>query len=134
MMQQWDSEFIIHKDPSIGYLELYAVTAAVLAWGHKLANRRVTIFCDNDGCCKIINKMTARNKNDMVLVRILVLHQIRHNFRLYAKWLKSSDNAAADDLSRLKFKSYLKVVKYKTNKQATEVPEEIWPMNKIWID
>ena len=73
MMQQWNTDFIIKYDPSITYLELYTVTAAVLAWGDRLANRRVSIFCDNTNSCGMINFMTANCRNCMVLVRILVL-------------------------------------------------------------
>ena len=63
MLQKWDASFIMAEDPSINYLELYAVTAAVIAWGHHFANRRVIIFCDNKGSCSAINKMTSTCRN-----------------------------------------------------------------------
>ena len=42
-------------NPSIEYLELFALTAAVLTWGSKLKNRRITIFCDNLSVVCMIN-------------------------------------------------------------------------------
>ena len=33
---KWDRNFIIENDPSITYLELYAVAAAILAWERSL--------------------------------------------------------------------------------------------------
>ena len=41
--------------PSIEYLELYAVTAAVLTWIHQFKNRRIILFCDNQSVVDMIN-------------------------------------------------------------------------------
>ena len=49
---QWEPGFIEHKNPSIEYLELYGVCAAVLTWGHKLKNTRVVVYRNNDSVCK----------------------------------------------------------------------------------
>ena len=32
--RRWNKEFIVEQDPSIGFLELYALTAAVLLWSN----------------------------------------------------------------------------------------------------
>ena len=39
MVHTWDPQFIVQNDPSIEYLELFAVTAAILAWIHQFENR-----------------------------------------------------------------------------------------------
>ena len=94
MYQNWDEDFVHANNPSIGYLELYAVTAVLLAWMHKLANRRIVVFVDNKSVEANLNTMTSTCgcKNSMVLIRLLVLHQMIHNVRVYAKYVKSSDN------------------------------------------
>ena len=51
----WDKYFIEKYDPSIGYLELYAVTVAVVLWIERFKNRRVAIFCDNMSVVNMIN-------------------------------------------------------------------------------
>ena len=51
MFQQWPSGFIRDFEPSIEFLELYAVLAAALSWLHRFKNRRITIFCDNQSGC-----------------------------------------------------------------------------------
>ena len=43
MWMQWKSAFLIENDPSIEYLELYALTTAVLVWLNRFKNRRITI-------------------------------------------------------------------------------------------
>ena len=42
----WSEKFLKYH-PSIEYLELYALVAAVLAWIDRFYNQRVVIFCDN---------------------------------------------------------------------------------------
>ena len=51
----WDEYFIIEKDPSIVYLELFAVMAAVLNWIKRLKNQIVILFCDNMSSVYMIN-------------------------------------------------------------------------------
>ena len=50
---QWERGFIKQNNPpSIEYLELYTLTAAVLTWGDQLQIQRIIIFCDNNcSCC-----------------------------------------------------------------------------------
>ena len=44
MSRQWDS-FTESVEPSIKYLELYAVTAVVLSWLDRFKNMRICLFC-----------------------------------------------------------------------------------------
>ena len=65
----WDENFLEKKRPSINYLELYALTVAVLAWTPLLTNRKVIIFCDNQSVIHMVNNTTSSCKNCMVLIR-----------------------------------------------------------------
>ena len=133
MVQNWDRKFIKKFDPSIQYLELYAVVAAVLAWGHHLKNLRVILFCDNRSVCSMINTTSSKCKNCMILIRLLVLKCLNFNLRVYAKFVRSKDNKIADSLSRLQFNRFHNLTKGKNfDSHSTRVPEEIWPMRKIW--
>ena len=73
MYKLWSRKFIKKYKPSIEYLELYAVTAAVLTWIHQFKNRRVILFCDNQSVVDMINLTTTSCKNCMVLIRMIVL-------------------------------------------------------------
>ena len=60
-----------------------------------------------------------------------------HNVRLYARYVKSEDNFLADALSRgelAKFRSKAKQIGLKMNEESTEIPEPLWPMNKLWLN
>ena len=47
MYKKWDKQFFNKNKPSIEYLELYGVAAAVLTWIHRFQNRKIYLFCDN---------------------------------------------------------------------------------------
>ena len=83
VMQTWDQNFIRLANPSIAYLELYAVTVAVTLWTERFPNRKVAIFCDNMSVVHMLNTHSSSCKNCMILIRILVLTQMIHNVRIY---------------------------------------------------
>ena len=47
--------FVDLHDPSIEFLELYAVTVAVVTWIYRFRNRRIVLFCDNQAAVAMIN-------------------------------------------------------------------------------
>ena len=51
----WEEGFIQKYDPSIEYLELYAVCIGVFCWGKDITNTRVINFCDNQAVVHMIN-------------------------------------------------------------------------------
>ena len=96
-------------DPSIEYLELFALAAGVLAWISKFQNMRVCIFCDNMSVVHMVNNMSSKCKNCMVLIRLITLECMKQNVRLYAKHVRTHLNSAADALSRLEFAKFKRV-------------------------
>ena len=99
---QWDC-YTKTVEPSIEYLELYALTVGFLLWGRKFANKRIHVFCDNMSVVHMVNNMSSSCKNCMVLIRIIVLESMHWNMRLFAKHVKSELNGPADALSHLEF-------------------------------
>ena len=98
MFKIWPRGFL-HLKPSIEFLELFALVAAVVAWIHRFANRNVKIFCDNESVKNMVNNTTSSCKNCMVLIRILVLQALIHNVKLSVQYVRSKDNDLADNLS-----------------------------------
>ena len=96
---QWESNFIEKYDPSIAYLKLYTLVATVLAWIHRFKNRRVIMFCDNQSVVEMVNATSTSCKHCMTLIRILVLKCLQENVRVFARYVKSQENMAADYLS-----------------------------------
>ena len=136
--RQWSTGLIEDLDPSIEYLELYAVTVGVLLWIKRFPNRRVILFCDNKSCVDMINLTSSRCKNCLVLLRIIVLEAMTWNVRIFCRHVKGKNNKLEDFLSRLRIDLFRKEIKKsklpKVEKFSTEIPDEIWPVNKIWID
>ena len=135
MIQNWDKDFILDKDPSIEYLELYATTAGIIAWIHNFANQRIILFTDNSSVMHMINNTSSKCRNCMVLIRLIVLKSLVHNVRIYARHVRTDLNEIADSLSRFQFRRLKKLTKNMLMKeQSTPVPETIWPISKIWMD
>ena len=133
---QWDEEFMVNYNPSINYLELYAVTAAVLLWIKNYKNKYITLFCDNMSVVQMINNNSSRCRNCMVLIRLLVLQGLLYNVKISAKHVLGKANTYSDLLSRHKYKQFRTLARKEGKKfdnKPTPIPEEIWPMNKIWL-
>ena len=135
MHKNWSEEFINNQKPSIEYLELFAVTDAVLAWIHKFKIRRIILFCDYRSVVDMINYTTSSCKNCMVLIRIIVLKGLLENVRIFARHVEGKFNGFADSLSRNKIEVLKKLCGESDRVMKVEaepVPEQIWPVQRIW--
>ena len=83
---------ILETDPSIEYLELLAACMAVFIWSERLRNKRIILFCDNQTVVMMINKMTSKYKNCMILIRMLVQKSIQYNLRVFCNWVMGAKN------------------------------------------
>ena len=74
-------EFIQQKQPSIEYLELYALVTGIITWQQQpeLVNCRITVFCDNKVVVDMINSMSSSCKHCMKLLRLVTLNGLRYN-------------------------------------------------------
>ena len=73
----------------------------------------------------------------MVLIRMLTLRGLEANTRIFAKWIKGSNNGLSDALSRQKFDKFEHLAMkqgIKIDKSPTPLLKEMWPPGKIWID
>ena len=134
---QWDEDFIINKNPSINYLELYAVTISVINWIHYFQDKFVTLFCDNMSVVHMINNNSSKCKNCMVLIRIIVLKALIHNVKITAKHVQGTSNIFADLLSRLRYDLFRKEARKRNaifNNKPDSIPEMLWPMENIWLN
>ena len=133
MFRQWDENFLQIHDPSIAYLELYALTATILNWVHRFKNKRIILFCDNQSVVQMINQTSSSCKQCMVLIRMIVLKSLNENVCIFAKYIKSSENKVADFLSRLKLREFA-ALSDKWEKFPTETLRQLVPMHKLWLE
>ena len=71
----------------------------------------------------------------MILIRLLTIQGMKHNVRIFAKYVPTKINGIADSLSRGQWSRFMNLTrKMNMEKFPTEIPEEIWPIQKIWKD
>ena len=119
-------------EPSIEYLELYAVTVAIMKWLKLFNNKRICLHCDNQSAVHMINNNSSSCKNCMVLLRLIVLEAMVQNVRITALHVGTKENGKADSLSRLDLARFWRISGYTMNRSPSEIPEDIWPISKIW--
>ena len=83
----WDVQFMKAAQPSIEYLELYAVTVGVLLWIKRFKNRKILLFCDNQAVVAMINNKSSSCRNCMVLIRVIILEGLKWNVLIKARFL-----------------------------------------------
>ena len=128
-------DFIQECDPSIEYLELYAVTIAISLWLKRFKNKRIILFCDNESAVHMINSQSSKCKNCMVLIRHIVLESLICNTRVFARHVAGSKNQISDSLSRGQFSKFVRLTQgLNIDEKSEELPTNLSPPNKIWID
>ena len=131
---QWDKQFLRENNPSIEYLELYAVAVGVLNWLGNYPNSSICLYCDNRSVVDMLNSTSSSCSNCMILIRLIVLEGLRCNTKITARHVVGRDNLIADCLSRAKFRELQHIAKFRTfEKWSTPLPQTIWPVQKIWL-
>ena len=133
---RWDEDWIEECKPSIEYMELFAVAKSIYLWGDSVQNKRIYLFCDNQAVVSMINNVTSSCKNCMVLIRKITLKSLETNTRIFAKFVRTHDNFFADTLSRFQMSRFWSLARqhnYQFHTNSERIPEELWPVNKIWL-
>ena len=129
----WDRGFIKQCNLSIQYLELYAITIAIVLGSKLLINSRVQIFTDNQTAMRAVNNLSSSCKNCMYLIRIIVATQLKYNVRFFAEYVESKKNEKVDALSRRLIRKFKRLAP--TAYQLPEqLPPDMYPLKKIWIN
>ena len=132
---EWEDNFITHFQPSINYLELFALTVSILSWVKGYENGNITIFCDNQSVVHMLNSNTSKCHNCMVLLRLIVLECMKVNARVRCKHVLGVRNKYADHLSRLNYGAFRKLAKLEArefDRKSTRIPVELWPPCKLY--
>ena len=133
LFSQWEPGYIDTYHPTIEYLELYALCAAILTLGWQLKNSRIIVFCDNIAVVHMINKATSSCKNCMNLIRLLTLSGLIDNRRVFARHVHGVNNELADSLSRLQFDRFWNLAPPSMSPNPSSINSQVWPASKIWL-
>ena len=126
MQAHWDPE-LQSLNPSIQWLELYALNATLLAWDYQFANNRIIVICDNQSVVAMINNTSSSCDHCMKLIKKVVLFSLVHNMCIFAQFVDTKSNGIANSLSCFQNERFQALTKdINMNKQMTPVPNEIW--------
>ncbi len=109
LSQQWPVELFQRDNPSICWLELYALATAIVLWGEEFSNQRVAFDCDNQAVVAILNHGTSRCTWCLELLRFITGHALAFNSIYRVVYVPSKLNAKADALSRLKLDEFFQL-------------------------
>lgn len=121
------------KNVNIQIVELYSILLGLSLWIERLRNRRVVIFCDNKSVVYMINRPSSSCRVCMIMIRMITLWSMKFNTRIFATHIKSEDNEFADPLSRGKIQQFLDVVGVRADREAAELPDELWSLPFEWF-
>ena len=130
---QWENGYIDKYHPSIKYLELLGLAAALLTWGEEIRNQQVIVFCDNMAVVNMVNNGVSSCWNCMHLLRLITLNNLINNRRLFTHHVKTAENSLADALSRLSFKHFWHLAPETMSLLPCEILPIIWPASNIWV-
>ena len=131
---RWTPGFIKSEDPSIEFLELIALVAALYTWkgSRQLNNGRVRLYCDNQAVVAMINTLASSCSQCRKLIRLVALLQIQNNIRIFVNFVRSRDNGLADSLSRMDYSRFSKLAGPSMSPVPDDIPSNIWPVERIW--
>ena len=134
--KNWPNHFIAKYNPSIEFLELYALTVAMIVWGGnpELRDRKIIIYCDNESVLHMVNNAVSSCLQCRKLLCILTLNSIKYNRMLRVRHVRSEDNILADSLSRGQMSRFWRNAPLSMNKKPSSLLHTIWPPQKIWLD
>ena len=117
------------RHQNIAILEFYPIVLSLCLWGHRMANRSVLFFTDNEALVYVINKQSCRDKTLMQFVRKLVLVCLRNNILFKAKHIPGTYNRLADLLSRFQVPTFKREAPASMHSCATDIPPILLPQN-----
>ena len=128
---------VMNKEPSIEYLELYAVAVSMLLWIKHFHNQRICIRCDSKSVVHMINNQSSKCRNCMVLLRVITLECLVYIVRLYVKHIRTHLNGRADALSRNRIDEFRKIseqFRVAIDPLPEKIPSILEDIIKIWLD
>ena len=128
----WEAGYIDRCQPSIAYLELYALCVGIFTWQEELKNIKMIAYCDNIAVRDIVNQLSGKDMNSMYLIRLLTLNNLIHNRMLKVIYLNMKKNNLANALSRREIDRFFSLARPKMSRRLSQLPKEIWPPSKIW--
>ena len=109
----------------ITVLELFPIFVCLVIWGKLLQNKKILFHSDNQSVVYILNSMTSKSDNVMVLVRLITLECLRHNMVIKGTHILGKLNVLPDCLSRFCLQKFRQLAP-DAEAQPEAVPDHLW--------
>lgn len=129
---RWDLDLISDYDPSIQFLELFALSVGITLFSEHLRDMRVRIYCDNQAVLNMVNNGSSACKHCMLLIRHITLCALKNNVVYDVRYINTKDNAFADLLSRMKHVEFLNIIPAEWKLTRVATPVELLPVEKFF--
>ena len=130
---KWETNFIQECEPSIEFLELFALCVEIFTWADRLSNKRILVFCDNQSVVEMINSTSSSCSKCMQLIRKLTLKSLKCNLRIFARHIMGKNNILPDLLSRMKIEKFKEIALPAGYGTEPSCPSpELWPLRSWW--
>ena len=109
-------------NPSIDFLELYAIFVAVVTWAQMLMDNVVLFRSDNTPAIHALSNKASSSDDMMLLIHYITLFCMTHNINILAKHIKGINNKFCDLLSQFKFQEF-HVTKPENTRECPSIPD-----------
>ena len=106
MHVQWEVDFFNKFNPSIDFLELYALLARVVTWVPHLTSCTVLFHSDSTPTMHALINKSSDSCQMMILLRFLTLFCMLKNITITAKHISGKANLICDYLHHFKFQEF----------------------------
>ena len=116
------------SNPSIDFLELYALLVVVVIWVPMLMDHVVLFWLDNTPAVYTLINKASSSDHVMLLICYITLFCMTHNIKILAKHIEGTNNKFYDLLSRFKFQEF-HLTKPENTRESPSIPDNwIYPL------
>ena len=115
MYQQWEFHWFHQFNPSIDFLELYALLAGVVTWALHFVDRTVIFWSDNTLTVHALINKSSHSSQMLNLLHYLTFFCMVNNIHIKALYISGKKNVICDLLSRLKLQAFCNIKPEHTN-------------------
>ena len=104
---RWDQQFFKQYQPSIDFLEMYAILIFLDIKAKNLQNYHLHFFCDNQPTVDALTNKSSASVQLMTVIRIITLICLHSNICFNISYIRGKSNVHANLLSQIKLDKFM---------------------------
>ena len=129
MYQQWKFQWFHQFNPSIDFLELYALLAGLVIWVPHFIDRTLIFWSDNTPTVHALISKSSHSSQMLRLLCYLTFFCMVNNIHIKALYISGKKNVTCDLLSRLKLQAFHSIKPEHTSKLPSCLDDWISPIS-----